>query len=562
VLSEPFWIGEQSPLAAWYHLPDDSKVRATVVACGPVLGEDATKARMAFLGLAEALAEVGIGVLRFDFPGQGNSAENPPGTREVDTWRAGVSRAVDFACATSKAPCILVGMRLGATLAWETARSDSRIRAVVLWDPVFDGQRYLRAQQAFVASVFGVKQASDGGLVGPGYVLDRDAVASLASLRLESHARQGRLSKVPVLIATQSGEKSAQRQLPAFVEAGCEAMALEGQAVMMGLPPHEVRLHRGDLDKLCGWISQQVPSCRLRVEERPEGAAVVEHGSGEPIRERFVLLGPTPLFGVETLPALEGLAKPTVVFLSAGALENFGPGRLWAQTARVLASQGFRSVRVDNSGVGDTPARSQTRRGEMLHPDALSDLEDIAAVLGEPDGRGLIFVGLSSGAYHAAEAGLAMRPEGVCLINGSVAAKPSELRSSGDVDSRRRAYRPMPAPLERLARSHKRTSDIAWKALANLVPFRAPAGVPCQIAARGTRVLWIATDADRAAFTGNLYWRVREVALIRRGLYSRYRFRFDDHPLYTPDTRRLVERMLVDFVLDARNPASLTAPFA
>jgi pimeloyl-ACP methyl ester carboxylesterase len=522
---------------------------------------------MAFLGLAEALVEVGIGVLRFDFPGQGNSAENPPGTREVDMWRAGISRAVDFACAASKAPCILVGMRLGATFAWETARSDSRIRAVVLWDPVFDGQRYLRAQQAFVASVFSVKQASDGGLVGPGYVLDGDTVASLASLRLESHGGQGRLSKVPVLIATQSGEKSAQRQLPAFLEAGCEAMALEGQAAMMGLPPHEVRLHRGDLDKLCGWISQQVPSRRLRVEERPVGAAVVEHGSGEPIQERFVLIGPTPLFGVETLPvfgvetlpALEGLAKPTVVFLSAGALENFGPGRLWAQTARTLASHGFRSVRVDNSGVGDTPARSQTRRGEMLHPDALSDLEDIAAALGAPDGRGLIFLGLSSGAYHAAEAGLTMRPEGVCLINGSVVAKPFERRSSGDVDFRRRAYRPMPAALERLALSHKRTSEIMWKAVANLVPARAPEGVPGQIAARGTRVLWIATNADRAAFTGNLYWRIREVALSRRGLYTRCRFRFDDHPLYTPDTRRLVKRMLVDFVLDARDPASLTA---
>ncbi len=507
---------------------------------------------MAFLGLAEALVEAGIGLIRFDYPGRGNSADLPPGAQEVDTWRSGISRAVALACATSEAPCILVGMRLGATLAWETARSDPRIQAVVLWDPVFDGHRYLRAQQAFVASIFGVKQPADGEFVGPGYVLDGDAIASLTSLRLEPHEVQGKTVKTPTLIATQRGEKTAQRQLPAFLAAGCEVVALDGQSTLMELPPHEVRLHRGDLEKLAAWISTQVPSRRFGVKARPEGAAVVGTVASRPVEERFLLIGPTPLFGVETSPTFATLPKPTVVFLSAGALENFGPGRLWAEAARTLASHGFRSIRVDNSGVGDTPARSKTRRGEMLHPDALSDLEDVAEALGTRDGRGLIFVGLCSGAYHAAEAGLTMRPEGVCLINGSVVAKPSELRSSAAVDIRRRAYRPMPAALKRLARSHKRTSEILWKAATNLVPSRAPEGVPGQIAARGTRVLWIATEADRRAFTGNLYWRVREVALSRRGLYCRYRFHFDDHPLYTPDTRRLVKRILVDFVLDTR----------
>ncbi len=552
MLSEPFWIGGRGPLAAWYHLPDDSTVRATVVACGPVLGEDATKARMAYIGLAEALVEAGIGLLRFDYPGRGNSADIPLGAQEVDVWRGGIRQAVDLACVTSDAPCILVGMRLGATLAWEAARSDNRIRAVVLWDPVFDGQRYLRAQRAFVASVFDVKQPPGGEFVGPGYVLDRDAVASLTSLRLAPHGFQGGPSKVPTLIAIQSGERSAERQLPTFVNAGCETISLDGQSTMMELPPHEVRLHRGDLEKVAAWIAKQVPTSRFSVKERPAGTAVVENvGSGQ-VQERLLLLGSTPLFGVETLPAFEEPTLPKVVFLSAGALENFGPGRLWVETARALASHGVRSFRVDNSGVGDTPARSQTRRGEMLHPDALSDLEDIAAALGARDGRGLVFVGLSSGAYHAAEAGLTLRPEGVCLINGSVVATPSELRSSGGVDARRRAYRPMPAVLERMARSHKRTSVILWKAAANFVPSRAPEGVPGQIAARGTRVAWIATKADRSAFAGNLYWRVREMGLSRRGLYRRYRFRFDDHPLYTPDTRRLVKRILVDFVLDAR----------
>ncbi|MGC8512517.1 MAG: serine aminopeptidase domain-containing protein [Acidimicrobiales bacterium] len=552
MLSEPFWIGGQVPLAAWSHLPDDSTVRATVVACGPALGEDATKARMAFLGLAEALVEAGIGLIRFDYPGRGNSADLPPGAQEVDMWRSGISRAVDLACATSEAPCILVGMRLGATLAWETARRDSRVQAVVLWDPVFDGQRYLRAQQAFVAAIFGVKQPADGEFVGPGYVLDRDAVASLTSLRLEPHGMRGRTVKTPTLIATQRGEKSAQRQLPAFLAGGCEVVALEGQSTLMELPPHEVRLHRGDLEKLVAWISTQVSSRRFGVKARPEGAAVVGTVASRPVEEQFLLIGPTPLFGVETSPTFATLPKLTVVFLSAGALENFGPGRLWAETARTLASHGVRSLRVDNSGVGDTPARSQTRRGEMLHPDALSDLDDIAAAFGARDGGGLVFVGLSSGAYHAAEAGLTMRPEGVCLINGSVAATPSELRANGGVDARRRAYRPMPAVLERMARSHKRTSQILWKTAANFVPFRAPEGVPGRIAARGTRVAWIATKADSSAFAGNLYWRVREMGLTRSGLYRRYRFRFDDHPLYTPDTRRLVKRILVEFVLDAK----------
>lgn len=559
MLSEPFWIRGRCPLAAWYHLPEDSTVRATVVTCGPVLGEDATKARIAFVGLAEALAEVGIGLLRFDYPGLGNSGESPQGSRQVDLWKDGITRAVDFACSASEAPVVVVGMRLGATLAWEAARCDGRVGAFVLWDPVFDGRRYLRAQQAFVASVFKVKQPPGGWFVGPGYVLDEDAADSLNSLVLETGGLQDSTLKPPVLVAAQSGERTAQQRIAPFVEAGCETMELEGQEAIMQMPPHEVRLDRGDLDKLSAWISNRVPSARFKVEDRPAGAGVVHHASGQPVQERFLLIGSTPLFAVQTEPVVAVPSTPTVVFLSAGALENFGPGRLWAETSRELASLGFRSVRVDSSGVGDTPPRSNARRGEMLHPDALSDLEEIAEALGAPDGRGLVFIGLSSGAYHAAEAGLRMKPEGVCIINGSVTAKPAELRSSAEIDPRRKAYRPMPSAFERFARTHKRTSQVLWKVVGNVAPARAAQSVPGQIAARGTRVLWIATNGDRSAFTGNVYWRMRELFLSRRGLYARYRFRFDDHPLYTPDARRLIKRIVVDFAVDARD-SSRTAP--
>ncbi len=562
MLTDPLWIGSGPPLAAWLHRPEDSMVHAIAVACGPVLGEDATKGRMAFIALAEILSDRGIALLRFDYEGTGDSAGSSMDVGQVQRWRDSVKRAVDYACQITYAPCILVGMRLGSIFAADVAQEDSRISGILLWDPVYSVRRYLREQKIFVSSVFGVAQPEDGSFAGAGYTLARDSVADLEGLVLTSPDGRVADRTASVLIATRVGDRSGAPEVANFAKVGAKRLELRGQAALMELPPHEVRPDRVDLRALAEWISE-----RSGTAEWPAAPSIVDHAEmlvqvesatqwgpslvdPPKVIERFRRLGSVPLYGVETDPGVAGDPLATVVFLSAGALERFGPGRLWVELARNLAAKGVSSIRVDNSGVGDTPSRNGLRRGVMLDPGALTDLRDICEALDAPNGSGLIFVGLSSGAYHAAEAGLSLQPTAICMVNGSALDNPPELSRGDRVDPRRRAYKPMWPAFRRLAVSHKRLAKVVWHGVGNVAVSASPASIPVRIAERGVNVLTLATGADRGAFGGNLYWFVRARRARRRGMLEEYRFAIEDHPLYTEDARRVVGRVLLDFLVE------------
>ncbi|MBW8078278.1 MAG: hypothetical protein GJU76_09440, partial [Gallionella sp.] len=315
MLSDPTWIGVDLPLAAWFHRPEGSMLRAIAVACGPVVGEDATKGRMAFLALAEMLCSREIGLLRFDYVGTGDSAGCSDLPRQLEHWRASVNSAVDYACSSTNAPCILVGMGLGAILASEVVEHDKRIKGLVLWDPVFSARRYLREQKAFVASVFRVVQPQDGSFAGAGYSLGPESVAELEALQIDPSDVEIRRTQCPTLLATRAGDRAAESVATRFVRGGADHVKLDGQADLMEMPPHEVRLHFDDLDTLAGWISdrageakfQALPPIANEAKVLACSASGPSCGSTSPterqVIERFRRLGELPLYGTETLPA-------------------------------------------------------------------------------------------------------------------------------------------------------------------------------------------------------------------------------------------------------------------
>lgn len=138
----PFLFGESKrPLFGVMHEPSDTSSRSGVLLCPPI-GQEHVRTHWAFRQLALALARAGHHVLRFDWYGVGDSAGQLDGAR-VDGWLDDA----DVACqelrdATGVARVAIVGMRLGAALA---ALSVGRTRpsALVLWEPVWSGARYL-----------------------------------------------------------------------------------------------------------------------------------------------------------------------------------------------------------------------------------------------------------------------------------------------------------------------------------------------------------------------------------------------------------------------------------
>ncbi len=53
---------------------------------------------------------------------------------------------------------------------------------------------------------------------------------------------------------------------------------------------------------------------------------------------------------------------PWVVLVNVAAEHHIGPGRRWVEWARRWAALGYRVVRIDQSGVGDSPTPAGRRR--------------------------------------------------------------------------------------------------------------------------------------------------------------------------------------------------------
>jgi hypothetical protein len=105
------------------------------------------------------------------------------------------------------------------------------------------------------------------------------------------------------------------------------------------------------------------------------------------------------LLGILTLPSnaiQESL--PVFVFLSAGLLHRVGPHRLHVRLARELGRLGFRSLRVDLAGRGDSPERI----GLKNQAAAAADFAEILGVLDSRLGKvPLVLAGLCAGADNA-----------------------------------------------------------------------------------------------------------------------------------------------------------------
>jgi hypothetical protein len=105
--------------------------------------------------------------------------------------------------------------------------------------------------------------------------------------------------------------------------------------------------------------------------------------------------------------------------------------------ARRWAADGVRCVRVDLSGLGESPARRGQAEQVLRAPEAFDDVRQVVdAVAG--DAGDVVLVGLCSGGYQALESALELSPGGVLAVNPLLRFTPPELLAGGGVDPRRR----------------------------------------------------------------------------------------------------------------------------
>jgi len=543
VTSTPTWFGPADrPLFGFVHQPDSGRARGTVVVCGP-LGREWSNALPAVQVLSDQLAAAGLVVLRFAYPGTGDSAGSLDDPGRVADWLAGIDQAVAFARQICPGPVVVVAMRMGALLALEAVNRGTAVDHLVLWDPCISGREYLRVERTLLATGYGAHQVGDGSVAGPGFTFSPATVEDLSDLRLAGadFSRVG-----PSLVCMRREGRPFPKAGGGSGPAGVEWIDVAGQPDLLDVPPQLITLPAATIATIAGWVADTVdgPAKPVRFEPVP-CTQVARTADGGAVTERVEWLGPNSLFAIVTEPdqggriepsATTGTDAPTVVFLSAGALDHTGAGRMWVELARRFAADGLRSVRVDLDGIGETFGRTGLDRMVPKPPEALDDLDDLAAALGDPEGRNLIFVGLSSGGYHAIEAGLRLHPLAVCAVNPGLTGWVPDM-DLGGMDHRRRAFRPMPAALRTLAVKHARVATWSWQAACQVWVKGSPIHPVAEVSRRGIPVLVIVSEMDVREFEPSAYWSAVRRHLHRRHLLDIEVVPGEDHSLYTVDGR-------------------------
>lgn len=423
----PFWFGPgDRELFGWLHLPADRVVRGGVVLCQP-LGIEAICVYFSYRLLAERLAQRGLAVLRFDYDGTGDSSGLEDDPDRLDAWLESVSTATDALTALGVDKVGLVGVRIGALFAAHEATRRGGVDALVLWDPCLSGRAFLR-EQRFLRLLSGTGADQDDGAVdAPGLRFEPETVKALSDLdlgRLPGSLARRTLVLIPPDVPR---PKSLERRLEGVDVDWQEAT---GQDLLLDSSVQEPPLTT--IGRVTEWLSGALDGGPMSVSPPDRPSAIVSQmPTGEPVLERTVRLGPLGLFGIVTEPAGTPVG-PTVVLVNEGNTHHIGQARIWVDLARRVAGAGFRVLRFDLSGIGDSGTRPGQRAHVSRAPEAIEDVYEAMRSIRPDDPTDVVLVGFCSGAYEVIEQALAHPPRGICVINPTFSFLPPEPAFTAD----------------------------------------------------------------------------------------------------------------------------------
>ncbi len=408
----------------WLHPASESVATGRgVVLCGPY-GYEAICAHRGLRQLSEALAGAGLPVLRFDYPGTGDSAGDDAPDR-LPGWLDAIEAAADrLRLETGVTEVALCGLRLGASLAAAAAaRRPSRIAALALLAPVPSGRAYLRQLTLAARAGRSTGAPEPDWLETAGFRLHRSDAEALAGLDLAEALEAARIPQVLALHPARHpllGEKLVARLREAgtaLTEAPFEGYdAFLRDAYLSQVP-------RAAFSLVTEWLRQGAPPAAGPA--RGAAPAGAELALPEGARERALLFGPgCDLAGVlcEPEPGRAAAGLPAVLLLNTGANHHIGNGRMAVRLARRLAGLGVTSFRVDAPGIGDSappPGAADPDAPPGLYaPDATGHVH---AALDLLEAQGLphcVAIGICSGAHVAFQAALRdRRITGLALAN-------------------------------------------------------------------------------------------------------------------------------------------------
>jgi pimeloyl-ACP methyl ester carboxylesterase len=400
----------------WLHAtPDRASAETAVLICMP-FGYDALPAYCSLRLLADQLADVGYPTLRFDYPGTGDSCDEPVDVAggHWAAWRRSIDDAATWLRRTTGAERLVIcGMRGGALLAGFAAAEREDIAGLLLLAPVLRGRSYIRQLQVEAQLKSAIDRPLNEGLVFREFDFNAATVAAVEAADLREMAtRPGQ----KIAIATPSPSRLTSDCIAAWQASGAETTELgwRGLAPLMRQNTLEEN-DLADFSSVLHWLRQAVPARPSlgsspflpAVELRPAGCIETPVRFGSDGR----------LFGILCRPERGG--SETVLLIGNGGRDpHYGAARQSVALARKLARRGGTSLRMDFAGLGDSDwlAAQKPALSSMFEESRVVDTVDALDFLETQGYRRFAMTGLCAGAYHAFMAALVDRRLSVLLL--------------------------------------------------------------------------------------------------------------------------------------------------
>lgn len=402
-----FGVGER-PLFGMYHAaPGSTRRDVAVLLCAPI-GTDHSRSHRTYRHLAERLAARGFPCLRFDLYGTGDSGGDEFVAGLARGWTHDVAAAAEQLRRRSGARSIaLVGLRFGATVAMMHAAEHGDVDSLVLWNPCVSGASFVsevsKLHQIYVRIEPQLSLAPKPRVAGEealGSFLPDALVSELGTIDLLQMQRRPARRTLVIDGGNFAGRDALMDRLR-DLGASPELRSHPGHKFLVTVA-HRSLVPEDVIDAIVNWLADGHPGMESNA-DAGQGAPSVTVAA--PAGERAVLFGRShPLFGILTPaePRPPTPARPRVVLSNAGCVNRSGPHRMYVKMARRWARMGFDVLRVDLSGIGDSPAGPGTQENLTYPPTALDDLRDAIRLLGPGP---VIIAGLCSGGDYAFQLG-------------------------------------------------------------------------------------------------------------------------------------------------------------
>ncbi len=143
---DPTYFGlKDKPLFGIYQAPISQSIKpSAILICYPTF-QEYIRSHRSIKSLSDKLAKAGCHVFRFDYLCTGDSS-GALAEATFDTWTNNITTAVDELRELSGINNIsIISLRMGALLS--SLSNIKNIENVILWDPVLDGNRYIKELQ-------------------------------------------------------------------------------------------------------------------------------------------------------------------------------------------------------------------------------------------------------------------------------------------------------------------------------------------------------------------------------------------------------------------------------